>query len=140
MVKCFKRSLCLERRATMYLGRGADRSKSHGHRGSLLRQCDRPGPALGSQWTHFLKATKQRCCLFLWTTFFLKLAFAGHVRGVPAGNSLDTMCFAKVQKSYWPEVHSLLEDLTKMLLLALSSSGLSGCLGWRGRWSCCWWL
>lgn len=36
----------------------------------------------------------------------------------------DVMCFAKVQKSYWPEVHSLLEDLTKMLLLALSSSGL----------------
>lgn len=52
----------------------------------------------------------------------------------PAGDSHDRTCFAKVQnlKSCWPEVHRLLEDLIKTLHLALSSSGLSGCLRWRG--------
>lgn len=49
----------------------------------------------------------------------------------PQGIHWTRCALLRFKKAYWPEVRSLLEDLMKMLLLALSSSGLSGCLGWR---------
>ena len=58
-------------------------------------------------------------------------ALAGPTRGL---QGIHKTCCVKVLKlkNHQLEVYNLLEDLMKTLHLALSSSGLPGCLGQRG--------
>lgn len=70
----------------MYLGKGADHKSPETLPMVTGGQCSESmtgqDPTSGFTIDILLKAAKQCHCLFLWTTFFLELASAGHVRGL----------------------------------------------------------